>query len=260
MYGGYELFKAPENDSFVVIGADAQILQLTLQPGSVVTTETGALVHMSADVNPAMECGGMSPACKRCCSGEGCCLVNYTNNGAAPGHIGLTPSFPAKVVPCNLDELGGELQVKNGGYFTSAGKGTVEIDIKFICNPLICCCGGQGASMQTIRGTGWVFLAAGGTILEKVLGQGEVIIVDSESVVGFNSSVTMDVRRTGGCMTMCCGGEGMYNTTLTGPGRVWLQSMSFSKLKAVLAPPKSAGMDRGGGGGGGDGGGGGGGE
>ena len=111
--------------------------------------------------------------------------------------------------------------------------------------------------MQTIRGTGWVFLAAGGTILEKDLGQGETIVVDSDSIVGFTQGVTMDVRRAGGCFTMCCGGEGMFNTTLSGPGKVWIQSMSFEKFKKVVAPdppPPS------GGGGGGDGGGDGGGE
>jgi uncharacterized protein (AIM24 family) len=87
------------------------------------------------------------------------------------------------------------------------------------------------------RGTGTLFLAAGGTVLTKQLAPGEVLVVDTSSVVGFQSSVKFGVRLAGGCCTICCGGEGMFNSTLTGPGLVVVQSMSFEKYKLAVAPP-----------------------
>lgn len=78
------------------------------------------------------------------------------------------------------------------------------------------------------------FLNASGTCLTKTLQDGEVLIVDTDSVVAFEKTVGYDVRRNRGCLMCCCGGEGLYNTVLTGPGLVILQSMSFEKMATKL--------------------------
>ena len=81
------------------------------------------------------------------------------------------------------------------------------------------------------------FLAAGGTVMEKVLGENEKIIIDTQSLVAWDDTVDMDVRLAGGCFAICCAGEGMFNTVMTGPGRVVIQSMSFEKFRRAIAPP-----------------------
>jgi uncharacterized protein (AIM24 family) len=80
------------------------------------------------------------------------------------------------------------------------------------------CCGGSGFFLLEIRGTGTVFMLGGGSIMEKILTEKETLLVDSHSLVAFTESVHFDVRTAGGCTAMCCGGEGMFNTALTGPG------------------------------------------
>jgi uncharacterized protein (AIM24 family) len=103
-----------------------------------------------------------------------------------------------------------------------------------------CFCSGMDMFMQECKGKGTVFLEAHGTIMEKVLAPGEEICVDTNCVVAVSSKVTVDVQRTGGCCTCLCSGEGMYNTTLKGPGRIILCSMPLEKLRKLFPrpPPK----------------------
>ena len=98
-------------------------------------------------------------------SGEPCIMSNYTNSGDGPAVIGLTPSFPAKIIPIDLS-TGVKYRSKNGAFFASIGE--VEVGFNFDCNPATCCCGGQGCVRQTVGGSGTAFLAAMGTIMTKV--------------------------------------------------------------------------------------------
>ena len=98
-------------------------------------------------------------------------------------------------------------------------------------NPLTCCCGGQGLIRQVIKGDGMAFIGAMGVITHKTLAPGETLLVDTNSLVSWEDSVEFDVRTTGGCCTCCCAGEGLFNTKLTGPGEVFLQSYSHGKFK-----------------------------
>ena len=88
--------------------------------------------------------------------------------------------------------------------------------------------------MEKISGSDWAFLNAGGTILEKELQQGEKIVLDSHALVAFTEGCTMDIQRVGSATAMCCGGQGLFNTTVTGPGKVWVQSMGLGKMKEAL--------------------------
>jgi len=163
------------------------------------------------------------------------------------------------VIPLSLG--GKTFRCKDGSFFAS--KGDVKIDFNLDCNPLTCCFGGQGCVRQTVSGDGTAFLQAMGTIMTKELGPGEKIIVDTDSVVAWSDTIDLTIRRAGGCCTCCCGGEGAFNTVLTGPGQVYFQSMSWMKFKTALsvavaaqqreqqeasegggAPPTSEGMER----------------
>ncbi|KAJ1624672.1 tryptophan RNA-binding attenuator protein-like domain-containing protein [Pavlovales sp. CCMP2436] len=169
----------------------------------------------------------------RCCGGERCCMDEYVNDEPErPQMLGLTPNVPAKVIPLQMRQ-GDLVRCKKGAFFASTG--TVEIGYKYDCNPARCCCSGQGCVQQTVSGEGVGFLSAMGTIMTKKLAEGEVLVVDTNSLVAWDDTAELGIRRVGGCCTCCCGGEGMFNSTVTGPGTVYFQSMSFERFKASLA-------------------------
>ena len=147
----------------------------------------------------------------------------------------MTPNVPSKVVPVDLSTVGGHLIAKGGAYMAHVGKVSLVADCD--CNCCKACCGGMGFTRQSIKGDGTVFLTGGGTIVMKTLQSGEKIVVDTNSIVGFQSSVNLTIRKSGGCYTMCLGGEGLFNSVLEGPGLVILESMSFEKYKDSLKPP-----------------------
>eukprot|EP00602_Paraphysomonas_sp_CaronLab_P003446 CAMPEP_0185025314 /NCGR_PEP_ID=MMETSP1103-20130426/8325_1 /TAXON_ID=36769 /ORGANISM="Paraphysomonas bandaiensis, Strain Caron Lab Isolate" /LENGTH=245 /DNA_ID=CAMNT_0027558493 /DNA_START=60 /DNA_END=797 /DNA_ORIENTATION=- len=215
---------------YTITGADCQVLSIELPSQSKAECEPGSMLIMSSDISTTVECG----SCSRVCTGESLCKVIYTNQGQDTGFLALTPNFPSKVIPANLSNYGGKLIVKSGAYMAAIGDVKIAADVD--CNCCSCCCGGLGFIRQAASGTGTVFLTAGGTVVQKVLAPGEQILVDTNSVVGFQESVEMGIKAAGGCCTCCCGGEGMFNTTLTGPGLVILQSMSFEKYKEAILP------------------------
>jgi uncharacterized protein (AIM24 family) len=101
-----------------------------------------------------------------------------------------------------------------------------------------CCCAGFGLVRQKIKGTGTVFLESTGTIVQKVLQAGETVLVDTECVLAFASSCKLDIRRTGGILGILGGGEGIFNTTLTGPGLVVMVSMNQTVFREALVAKK----------------------
>lgn len=216
---------------FQISGADCQVLTVAMGGGEKVISQPGALMFMSPAVKTSMECGN----CSRLCVGETCCKTVFHNDSREEGFVSLTPSFPAKVIPVDLNTVGGRLIAKGGAYMSHLG--TVELSATWDCCPTTCLWGGMGIARQGITGTGTVFLEAGGVVLTKVLAASEVLVVDTDAIVGFQDTVTLNVRMQSSIPMCCYGGEGCFNTTLTGPGLVILQSMSFEKYRAAVAPP-----------------------
>merc|ERR1712232_343461 len=91
-----------------------------------------------------------------------------------------------------------------------------------------------GLFLNTLHGNGMVFLNAGGTVMTKVLAAGEEILIDGHGLLAFERTVQMSIRRTGGLMVCCCGGQGLFNTVLTGPGFVMVHTMSLAKLRKAV--------------------------
>lgn len=222
----------------MITGADSQILTMALGPGEHFKGSPGSMMFMSDNVksNANFTC-----SLSRVCVGESCFVIDFENNSSNPGFVGVTPSFPAKIVPVDLNTVNGTLIAKGGAYFSHSGN--VNVDISCDCNIFRCCCGGSGMTRQKLNGDGTVFLEAGGTIIQKELDQGETIVVDTESVVAWADSVDMGLRAAGGCCMCCFGGEGLFNTTMTGPGTVIMQSMSFERYVRALVPPPSKNLD-----------------
>jgi uncharacterized protein (AIM24 family) len=205
-----------------------------LKSGEKLTCEPGSMMFMSPGVKATTECG----TCSRMCAGEALCKVIYENSAGADGYISVTPNFPAKVIPIHLPDFSNKIVTKKGAYMSSVGESAVDAD--FDCNPLSGCFGGLGCIRQQVTGSGTAFLAAGGTVVIKELGPEETIVIDFDSVVGFEHTTKLGVRLAGGPITCCFGGEGCMVNTLQGPGKVILQSMSFGKFKAAVQPPKQS--------------------
>jgi len=228
----FALYQYPvlPDPQFVVSGSNCQVLTLPLESGKHIITEPGNLIFSSPEVEPTIRwecCNG------KCCSGEGIISVIYTNNGPTTGYIGLTPWFPAKVIPIDLGRYK-KVKCRLGSYF--ADNSDVHVGTTCTCNIERVCCAGLGCFQQEVVGDGMVFLAAGGTIIQKELEHGERIVVDNSSVLAWQDTVRVGAKFSGSLCYCCFGGEGLFNTTLTGPGLVVMESMSFAKLHNLLVP------------------------
>jgi len=239
-----------EEPRWQITGDDSQVVTCMLEPSEAIQTEPGSMMFMSPSIKTDVECDPCA-GCIRKLAGEDFVKVALTNEGGDAAYVGLTPNYPAKVVPIELSQIGGKFIGKSGAVMSSLGD--VNISTSTDCNPCTSCFSGLGGLRQLLEGSGTAFLAAGGTILTKDLAEGESLVIDTDSLVGFSESVSFSVRPSGGPVTCCCGGEGMFNTVVTGPGTVVVQSMSFKKFVKAVAPPQAAGMnrhnDQGGGGG-----------
>ena len=232
---------------FNVAGVRYSVLQKNLQPGEEFQGESGVMMYMSDDVKMEARFGGW-----RMFSGEGLAKLNFKNTGNTPGVLGLTPNLPMSIV-IPYDTGRGPLNCKRGAFM--AGDKNIRVYPKILpaASAMACCCGGMPPLIQEIKagpeGNGLALLNAGGTLVMKDLAPGEQLLVDTDAVVAFSQGVGYDVRTVGSFMTCCFGGEGCFNTQLTGPGTVYLQTVSYEGLMRQLV--RKAG---GGGGEGGDGG------
>jgi uncharacterized protein (AIM24 family) len=229
-----------------IAGHDMQVLTMTVPSGQTIITETGTFMYMHPRMETKVELTLCSPAgcgegCNRICGGESCTKLQLVNASGEQGYVGLTPNFPAKIIPIKFGThvaSGKSLIAQPGTYLSELGD--VNVGCNLDCSITTCCCAGLGLCRQKLSGSddSIAFLSAGGTIVFKRLNDGEVITVDSGSVVGFEETVGLGIKWNGrlcGCCTCCCGGEGCCSTTLKGPGRVYLQSMSFHRFQAAVS-------------------------
>jgi uncharacterized protein (AIM24 family) len=156
---------------------------------------------------------------------------HYTNRGSSVASVAITPSFPAKILPIDLSRSG-TVYAHPGLYLAHLGE--VRVTFRFVRGILAGCCGGGGFLMLKLVGSGTAFLMGGGTVMERALAAGEKLLVDTHSVLAFSASVSYGVQRVRGCTACCCGGEGLFNTELTGPGLVIVHSMALGRLRAAI--------------------------
>ncbi|KAJ1459284.1 tryptophan RNA-binding attenuator protein-like domain-containing protein [Pelagophyceae sp. CCMP2097] len=221
--------KYGEKGKWELHGASMQVLNVALGPGEELKTEPGSMMFMGPGLKAEADCSG---CCSRCLGGEPCAIMHYVNESGNPSYIGLTPSLPAEIIALDLASLQ-KVKCRRGAYMSSLGDVKPSFDVD--CNPLTACCAGFGMCRQTVSGTsGTAFISAMGTVEMKTLGVNETIIIDSNSLVAWTEPVQLGVRTAGSCMVCCCNGEGCCNTTVTGPGTAWIQSMSFPQYKAQM--------------------------
>mmetsp|Transcript_3485 Transcript_3485/g.3305 ORF Transcript_3485/g.3305 Transcript_3485/m.3305 type:complete len:253 (-) Transcript_3485:137-895(-) len=224
--------------NYAITGTESQVLTIGVSYGEMVRSEPGTMMYLTHGVKSGVSCDG---SYGRFCSGEACCEITYTNESGMRGYAAITPNCPTanKVVPIDLSspEVNGEILCQKGAYMASSGD--VEVQVSFDCNFMRCCFGSMGWSKQKIVGSGTVFLCASGTIVQKVLAPGEKILVDTNCILAYASSCELDVQKASRkFLTGVIGGEGIYNTSLTGPGLVLIQSTNEENfLKALRSMP-----------------------
>src|SRR5438552_479817 len=239
---------------YKIFGDDMQYVEVELDPNEATVAEAGGMMYMddgiemetifgdgSASQSGLM--GALMGAGKRLLTGESLFMTVFQNKGAGKKKIAFGAPYPGKIVAVNLSELGGEL-IAQKDSFLAAAKG-VSIGIAFQKRLGVGLFGGEGFIMERLQGNGWAFVHAGGMLTEKTLAPGELLRVDTGCIVAFQPTVDYDIQFVGKIKSALFGGEGLFFATLRGPGRIWLQSLPFSRLagRIVAAAP---GLGRGG--------------
>ena len=176
--------------------------------------------------------GKLFDAGKRMVTGESLFLTTFGNGGRQRERVSFAAPYPGKIIPLHVDELGGEVQCQKAAFLCAA-RGT-QVGIAFQKRIGVGLFGGEGFIMQSIKGDGLAFVHAGGTIVQRDLEPGETLRLDTGCLVALQPSVDYDIQTIGGIKNAVFGGEGLFLATLRGPGRVWLQSLPFSRLAGRL--------------------------
>lgn len=245
--------RADELD-FKVFGAEMQFVDVELDPGESALAEAGAMMYKDPSVQMETIFGDGSAgsggggfmekllgAGKRLLTGESLFMTVFTHTGQGKAHVAFGAPYPGNIIPIHLSSVGGSLVCQKDSFLCAA-KG-VAIGIYLQRKIMTGLFGGEGFIMQKLDGDGQVFVHAGGTVVERQLKAGEVLHVDTGCVVAFEQSVNFDIQQAGGIKTALFGGEGLFFATLQGPGRIWLQSLPFSRLagRMLQAAPQRGG-------------------
>jgi uncharacterized protein (TIGR00266 family) len=183
--------------------------------------------------------GSLMGAGKRLLTGESLFMTVFQNRGQGKRRVAFGAPYPGKIIPVKLPDVGGELLAQKDSFLCAA-KG-VSIGIAFTKRFGAGLFGGEGFILERLQGDGLAFIHAGGTVMQRDLGPGESLRVDTGCIVAFQPSVEYNIQYVGGIKTALFGGEGLFFATLRGPGRIWLQSLPFSRLAGRIysAAPQS---------------------
>ncbi|HHC71724.1 MAG TPA: TIGR00266 family protein [Thiotrichales bacterium] len=240
---------------YEILGDDLQVVEVELDPGETVIAEAGAMNYMEegiafearmGDGSEADEglMGKLFSAGKRMLAGESLFMTHFTNRGGGRRRVAFAAPFPGRIIPLDMARLGGRLVCQKDAFLCAA-LGT-RVSIAFSRRLGTGFFGGEGFIMEQLEGDGMAFLHASGTIVEKEL-RGEKLRVDTGCLVALTDGIDYDIERAGNLKSMFFGGEGLFLATLRGHGKVWLQSLPFSRLadRILAHAPARGGSDQG---------------
>ena len=239
---------------YQIIGDDLQAVIVTLDPGEAVFAEAGAMmfmregITMATTLDPNARSGSLFDkligAGKRVLSGDSFFVTLFGNEGARRADVAFAAPYPGKILPLNLREWGGTVMAQKDSFLCAA-RG-IDITVAFTRRFGAGFFGGEGFILQKLVGDGLAFLHASGTLHAIDLAPGEVLRVDTGCLVAFQPSVQYDIQRVPGIKTALFGGEGLFFAQMTGPGRVILQTLPFSRLadRIIAASPRAGGRGR----------------
>ncbi len=216
---------------YEIKGGAFPVVVCELADGEQMITEKGSMVWMSPNMQMDTRGGGLGKMFSKAFSGESIFQNIYTARGA--GMIAFGSSFPGQIKAVTIAP--GQDMILQKTAFLAAEPG-VELSIHFNKKLGTGLFGGEGFIMQRLSGSGVAFAEIDGELVEYELREGQQIVVDTGNVAGFTAGVKMEIQQVPGMKNKLLGGEGLFNTLLTGPGRVWLQTMPISSVAASIRP------------------------
>jgi len=214
---------------YQIHGDDLQLVEIELDPGEGVRAEVGTMTFMEDGIEMQTGTdGGLFSGFKRMVTGESFFITTFMNNGRGKSHVAFAAPYPGKIVAFDLDSFNGQVLCQRDSFLCAA-RGT-EIEVAFTKRLGAGFFGGEGFILQRLTGDGMVFVHAGGTVIEKNLAPGETLRVDTGCIVAFATTVDYDIQFVGGFKNAIFGGEGLFLAKMTGPGKVYLQSLPFARL------------------------------
>ena len=231
---------------YQIQGDNLQVVRIKLQPGQELFAEAGKMLYKTPSIQWETRMSGGSVgqklwgALKRTVMGESLFLTYF--KAVQPGEVGFAGSYPGRLQPFTL-AAGQSVMVQRDSFVCA--QDTVQLNIAFVKKLGVGFFGGEGFVLERLTGPGTVFIHGGGDFIDFTLAAGEMLQVDTGCVVAFDEGVNYDIQFVGGIKTAIFGGEGLFLATLTGPGRVIVQSMTLDKLRRELAPGRSGGDEKG---------------
>ena len=231
---------------YQIQGDNLQVVRIKLQPGQELFAEAGKMLYKTPSIQWETRMSGGSigeklwGAVKRKVMGESLFLTYF--KAMQPGEVGFAGSYPGRLQPFTL-AAGQSVLVQRDSFVCA--QNTVQLNIAFVKKLGAGFFGGEGFVLERLTGPGTVFIHGGGDFIDFTLAAGEMLQVDTGCVVAFDEGVNYDIQFVGGIKTAIFGGEGLFLATLTGPGRVIVQSMTLDKLRRELAPGRSGGDEKG---------------
>ena len=213
-------------------GGSFPVVICTLEDGEKMITEKGSMAWMSPNMQMETHGGGLGKMFSKAFAGESMFQNHYTAKGG-PGMIAFTSSFPGHIQVLNISP-GHEMIVQKSAFLAS--EAGVDLSIHFQKRLGAGFFGGEGFIMQKLSGNGTAFVEIDGDLVEYTLQPGQKMVVDTGYVAGFEATVQMDVQAISGTKNMLFGKEGLFNTVLTGPGKIWLQTMPIYSVASALRP------------------------
>jgi len=224
-----------EKLDYSIYGHDMQVVEISLKPNETVVAEPGALNWLEDEVEFKTKMGDGSEsgffgkiigAVKRSMAGESIFLTHFTNRSTVKRKIAFAAPYPGKVIPVDLNNIGGTLFCQKDAFLCAAYG--IKIDIAFVKRLEAGFFGGEGFILEKIEGNGLVFIHAGGTVVEKKISG--TLKVDAGCLVAFTDDIDYSIETIKSLSSMAFGGEGCFLATLRGEGKVFLQSIPFARL------------------------------
>jgi uncharacterized protein (TIGR00266 family) len=214
---------------YQIFGDDLQLVEIELDPNEGVRAEAGTMTYMEDGIQMQTGTGGgIFKGLQRAITGESFFITTFLNTGNGKQRAAFAAPYPGKIVPLALDDFGGAIICQKDSFLCAAQG--IEIEIAFTKRLGAGIFGGEGFILQRLKGSGMTFVHAGGTVIEKDLADGESLRVDTGCLVAFSETIDYDIKFIGGFTNALFGGEGLFLANLTGPGKVYLQSLPFSRL------------------------------
>jgi uncharacterized protein (TIGR00266 family) len=247
--------KADEID-YKIFGEDIQYVEIELDPHESVVSEAGSMMYKDSSIvmdtifgdgsGSKVDNGGffdkLVGAGKRLITGESLFTTVFTHEGQGKAKLAFASPYPGRIIPVDLSKIDGGTLICQKDCFLAAAKG-VSIGIHIQRKILTGLFGGEGFIMQKLEGDGMIFIHAGGMLKEIELKRGEILHLDTGCLVAMEPQIEFDLEQAGGIKTGLFGGEGFFFAKLQGEGKIWVQSLPFSRLagRMLSAAPQKLG-------------------